>query len=653
MNYRPEYRHSWGSKTYYTQLRLDPLPLASAEELLEALLGIEASLVPLKQFLITRTEGNPFFLEESVRTLEETGVLLGEPGVYELAQALPTIHVSATVQAVLAARMDRLPAEEKRLLQTASVIGHDVPLRLLQAIGELHEDAIHRGLTRLQTAEFLYETRLFPELEYTFKHALTHKVAYGSLLQARRRALHTKIVEAIEGLYPDRLAEQVERLAHHAIRGEVWDKAVAYGRQVGVKATERSAYQEAAAFLEQALEALGHLPEDRDTREQAIDIRLNLRGVLFPLGEVERTFDHLREAERHAEQLNDQRRLAQALSSMPNCLLLMGAPERAVEYGERVHAIGAALGDFVLQMSSTLSLGQAYVTMGHYRRAADYLRRTMAGLQGDQRYQRFGRAGLPAVLSRAMFVWCLAELGEFEEGMALEAEAIQIAEAAGHPYSLIMACYGFGLLHLRRGDLAKALPVLEQGLDVCNTLGVHTLGFHRVASFLGAAYVLAGRVAEALPLLERVVEQTDAMGVISDHVLGVIPLGEGYLRVGRFDDAMHHARHAVEVCRQHQERGHEVWALRLLGEIHAQLDPPEVELAEAYYHQALSLANELEMRPLQAHCYRGLGPLYLKMGQQAQARAELSTAIELYRAMEEMTFWLPQAEATLAEAEGR
>ena len=187
VNYRPEYQHGWGSKTYYTQLRLDPLPPASADDVLQALLGDDPSLAPLTQLLITRTEGNPFFLEESVRTLVETGVLVGEPGAYRLAQALPTIQVPATVQAVLAARIDRLPPEEKRLLQTAAVIGTEVPLALLQAIAELPEEALHRGLAHLQAAEFLYETRLFPEHDYTFKHALTHEVAYGSLLQERRR----------------------------------------------------------------------------------------------------------------------------------------------------------------------------------------------------------------------------------------------------------------------------------------------------------------------------------------------------------------------------------------------------------------------------------------------------------------------------------
>jgi class 3 adenylate cyclase len=233
VNYRPEYQHGWGSKTYYTQVRLDPLPPASADELLQALLGDDPSLEPLKRLLIERTEGNPFFLEESVRALVETGVLVGVPGAYRLAQALPTIQVPATVQAILAARIDRLPPEEKRLLQTAAVIGTEVPFALLQAIAELPEEALYHGLGHLQAAEFLYETRLFPEIEYSFKHALTQQVVYETLLQERRRALHARIVEALEALAGERMAEQVEPLAYHALRGEVWDKALAYLRQRG------------------------------------------------------------------------------------------------------------------------------------------------------------------------------------------------------------------------------------------------------------------------------------------------------------------------------------------------------------------------------------------------------------------------------------
>ena len=200
--------------------------------------------------MITRTEGNPFFLEESVRTLFETKVIEGERGVHRVAKSVESIQVPATVQAVLAARIDRLPAENKRLLQSAAVIGKDVPFVLLQAIADFSEEELRRGLARLQTGEFLYETSLFPELEYTFKHALTHEVAYSGLLQDRRRGLHGRIVEAIEKLYSDRLAEQAELLAHHAFRGEIWEKAVTYLRQAGVKAAGRSADREAVACFD-------------------------------------------------------------------------------------------------------------------------------------------------------------------------------------------------------------------------------------------------------------------------------------------------------------------------------------------------------------------------------------------------------------------
>ena len=197
VTYRPEYQHAWGSKTYYTQLRIDPLPPASTEELLTALLGQDGTLATFKRVLIERTEGNPFFLEETVQTLVETKVLVGDRGAYRITKAPKAWQIPATVQAILAARIDRLPPEDKPLLQAASVIGKAVPFTLLQAIADVPEESLRRGLTDLQAAEFLYETSVFPDLEYTFKHALTHEVAYASVLHDRRRALHARIVEAI------------------------------------------------------------------------------------------------------------------------------------------------------------------------------------------------------------------------------------------------------------------------------------------------------------------------------------------------------------------------------------------------------------------------------------------------------------------------
>ena len=295
--------------------------------------------------MIARTEGNPFFLEESVRTLVETGVLVGERGAYRLAKPLESLQVPATVQAVLAARIDRLPPEEKRLLQTAAVIGTEVPWALLQAIADELDEALHRGLAHVQAAEFLYETTLFPERVYTFKHALTHEVAYGGLLRERQRLLHGRIVTAIERLYADRLADQVERLAHHAIRGEVWTKAVAYCRQAGDKALARSASREAVACFEQALVALAHLPEGRERQEQAIDVRFGLRHALGQRREHGRVLTYLREAEGLAQALGDQRRLGWVVGLYDRLFWGHRRPQRAVEVGQRALALAGTLGD--------------------------------------------------------------------------------------------------------------------------------------------------------------------------------------------------------------------------------------------------------------------------------------------------------------------
>src|SRR5262249_26663863 len=198
VNHRPEYQHTWGSKTYYRQLQMDPLPPESTDALLDALLGTDMALSPLKRLLVERTEANPLFLEESVRALAETGALIGERGAYRLTRPVEHLTMPATVQAILAARIDRLGVEAKRTLQAAAVVGKDVPMPLLLAIADAPEDEVHAELTRLQAAEFLYETRLFPDLEYTFKHALTHEVAYHGLLHDRQRALHARITQAIE-----------------------------------------------------------------------------------------------------------------------------------------------------------------------------------------------------------------------------------------------------------------------------------------------------------------------------------------------------------------------------------------------------------------------------------------------------------------------
>jgi class 3 adenylate cyclase/tetratricopeptide (TPR) repeat protein len=536
VNYRPEYQHGWGSKTYYTQLRLDPLPPASAEALLQRLLGDEAGLAPLKARLIERTQGNPFFLEESVQTLLETQALVGELGAYRLAKALPSIKVPATVQAVLAARIDRLPSEEKSLLQTAAVIGTEVPIALLQAIAGVPEEPLRLGLTHLQAAEFLYETRLFPEPEYTFKHALTHEVAYGGLLQERRRTLHARIVEALEELAGDRMAEQVDRLAHHALRGQVWDKAVADSRQAGARALAQSAYREAVGYFEQALGALSPLPEPRDTLAQAIELRLALRSALRPLGDVGRILAYRHEAQALAAALGAPRRLAQAWCHLSAHFFSMGAYDQALADGQRALALAQAGGEISRPALAHLGLGDASQAQGDSRRARDGLGQTVASLDGEQRRERCGQVPLPAVDARACLAACHAELGMFAAGRVLGAEALRIAEAAPHPGSLMWASGGIGLLSLRQGDLPRALPPLERAMGICHEVDLPGY-FPHMAEALGAAYTLCGRVADAGPLLTRALERAIAMAIVHAQAPCRLSLGEAQLQAGRLEEA--------------------------------------------------------------------------------------------------------------------
>jgi class 3 adenylate cyclase/tetratricopeptide (TPR) repeat protein len=639
VNYRPEYQHGWASRSYYTQRRIGPLPPQNTEELLHDLLGDDPSLARLKELLLKR--GNPLFLEETARTLVETGSLEGARGAYRLVRPLKSLQIPPTVQAILTARIDRLSAADKQLLQAASVVGKDVPYAILQAIAGLPEDALHRGLADLQDHEFLYETRLFPDREYTFKHALTHEVTYGSLLAERRRALHERTVEATLRLYPDRLAEHVERLAHHAVRAERWEPAVAFLRQAAAKAAARSAYREAAAGLEQALVALGHLPETQDTLRHGVDLRFELRSSLQALGEHERVVEHLRSAEALAAALEDRARLGWASVYLSQYLWRMGKPQGAEELGRRALATAAEIGDQALQAVACLFLGQGYFNIGDYGRAIDHCRRTVAALERELAHERLGLTGLPSVLSRIFLAWSLAERGEFAEAMVHAKDALSIAEASGQPYSVAAACLGIGQVQLVQGTLAQAIPVLERAIGVCETWNL--LVIHRTAALaLGLVYALYGRLAEALAVLEEAEAQAPAIRIF-DTSTARTALCTGYVLAGRIAEATELVPRVAEIAAKYGYRGTQARAWRLLGEISALRDPPEVAQAEDHYRRTLTLADELGMRPLVAHCHRGLGRLYRRIGERQKAEEQVAIALAMYRDMD-MGFWLEKAE---------
>jgi class 3 adenylate cyclase/tetratricopeptide (TPR) repeat protein len=639
VNYRPEYAHGWGSKTYYQQVRLDALPAASAGELLEALLGAGLELEDLKRLLIERTHGNPFFLEESVRALVETRALTGERGAYQLAGQIQHLQLPATAQTILAARIDRLAPEDKRLLQAAAVVGKDVPFALLQAIAEEPEDSIRQSLTRLQAAEFLYEARLFPELEYTFKHALTHEVTYGGLLNDRRRSLHAQIVVMTERLHADHLDEHVERLAYHAVRGEVWRKAVSYRQQAGARAQDRAAFGEAVAHFEQALEALAHLPEDGDTRVLALDLRLALVRPLMSLGEPERRLALLGEAEALARALDDRARLGRVLVSKGVVLRQTGDSDSAIAAGQQALALAAALGDSTLQEQASVHLGHAYYGIGDFGRAAELLRRSAAPQSGTPRTDR-------QIQSQAWLTRTLGELGAFAEGRRYGEEALRLATLEGRGQDSVVAHGSLGLLYLAQGDLEHAVRVLDQGLALCRASG-NWLWLTLIAAALGYAAALQGRLAEGRALLEEAISVTIRTGVRFNSASYVAWLSEVCRLAGHGEEAWQHARQALNLAGQLKERPHEALALYQLGVVYAHADPPDVEQAAAHYQYALALAEALGMRPLVAHCHLGLSKLYRRTGKREQAQEHLTTATTMYREMG-MTHWLERADADVA-----
>jgi tetratricopeptide (TPR) repeat protein len=639
VNYRPEYQHAWGSKMSYSQMRLDALPAASARQLLDALLGDDPGLAPLKQLLVKR--GNPFFLEETVRTLVETKALAGERGRYRLAQPVQAIQVPATVQTMLAGRIDRLPPEDKRLLQVASVIGKDVPFALLQAIADLPDEALRRRLDHLQAAEFLYETGLFPDLEYTFKHALTHEVAYGSLLHERRRDLHARIIDAMERLHADRLQEHAERLGDHAFRGEAWEKAVVYLGQAGAKAMAAAAYREAVVQYRRALDAHAHVPETRASLEQGVDLRFHLHDALLPLSEYKPLFQTVKQAEAIAVSLGDQWRLGRASSYLSHhAWISQGNDGLAVDYAQRALAIARATGNRALEIVANFYVGQIHSGPGDYRLAVEAFFRNIAALPIAHLRGRFET--FYGVTSRAWAGVPYSELGEFADGLTLAEEALGVAEASKHPIDLAAACMGLGQLHVARGDFARAASILERGLAAPSVRDLPQW-FPALAFPLGRSYVLMGRIEQGVQLLEDALRMMEVSAMRGGYFNARRGLAEGYLMAGRIEEATAQADTALSTSRSKKGRGFEAWTRWVLGEIASRSATLDLDAATVHYRQALAIATELGMRPLVAHCHLGLGKLYRRTGDRQQAQEHLTTATTMYREMD-MRFWLEQAE---------
>jgi tetratricopeptide (TPR) repeat protein len=426
--------------------------------------------------------------------------------------------------------------------------------------------------------------------------------------------------------------------------GEVWAKAVTYCQQAGARAWDRAAFREAVAAFEQALQALAHLPEHGDTRGLAIDLRLAVDLPLGALGEYGQCHALLGEAEARARALDDRARLGRVLARMAFVFWATGDPDGVMAAGQQALELAAALGDSALQGQASRYLGMAYHAIGDFGRAAELLRRNVEAAD-----QEAGTLGTDQrLLSQAWLARTLSALGAFAEGRRHGEEALRLATLAGRGATPTIVHSRLGYLYLAQGDLEHAIRVLDQGLALCRASGNRT-ELRGIAAALGYASALQGRLAEGRVLLEEALSESIRTGALRGQAYRVAWLSEVCRLAGRGEEAGQHARQALDLARQQKARGDEALALHQLGVVHAHADPPDIAQAEAHYQQALALAEELGMRPLVAHCRLGLGTLYATTGQRQQAHAALSAAIALYRAMD-MTFWLPQVEAALAQA---
>jgi class 3 adenylate cyclase/tetratricopeptide (TPR) repeat protein len=626
VTYRPEYRDDWSGKSYYRHIRLGALREEDASKLLQSLIGTDAQVDRLKRMLLDRTEANPFFLEERVYSLVDDRTLVGERGAYQVAGAVDLLRIPGTVRAVLSARIDRLQSRDKRVLQSAAVIGETVALAILRLVENLSESELHDAIDGLRRSEFLYETQYFPEAEYCFRHALTHDVAYGSMLREHRRAIHAKVVWAMETHFGDRADDFAERLVHHAHEGMVWDKVVRYGRIAGAKAAWRSSNREAVNFLEQALQGLEHLERDAPNQALAIDIRFDLRNPIFQLGNLDAAIRHLSDARDLAERLGDQGRLARALMYLSHVFWLMGDQETAFRNGEQAAIIAETHGDAERRVRTQFHIGLTYLARCDFRRASEIMRATVVSCRSAA---LSGPLGPLLSMALGYLVRALAELGEFAEAVELATEGIRIAETEQRPFSTIIAYVSAGYVHDRKAAYREAIPLLERGLELSRSTE-ERLMTPIAAGFLGATYASSGRAADAIALLKDAIDDAAAMRLMINQPARLAALGRAYLEAGNYASAMDHAAGAEVLALEQREPGPQAVALLLMGEIAMRAGGESAAHARDRMTRALSLAMELGMRPLAAHCHRGLGRLAMSASEPRAGDDELKAASELY-----------------------
>ena len=621
VNYRPEYHHEWGNRTCYTQLRLDPLGGQSADEMLHALLGGDASLQSLKRLIIEKTQGNPFFMEEIVRALVEQGVLVRN-GATRLTKPLTEIRIPPTVHGILASRIDALPASEKDLLQTLAVIGKDFPLNLVRHITASPDDRLEPMLKGLQAGEFIYEQPALGEAEYTFKHALTQEVAYNSVLMERRRLLHERTGEAIEALFKDRIDDHLAELAHHYSRSANTRKAVEYLFRAGSQAAARSAHTEAVTRLSSALEFLKHLPDDAERARQELSVLSVLGSSLlhakgWAAAELEPVYARAREL---CAQIRDPALAFRPLLGqwlMRNWKLEL---HTALELADELLAAAEDAKDPAMLLCGNYARGVSLYSLGELVSASEHLEKALAVFDLRQ--------PLPAVLeaqrmgSFLFLYFGLYQLGYPDRAWAKSREMLEVAQRSSVPYVLAQASCFAAAHHLARGDNTAAQRCAEEAMARIENMGLASLSAG-ATTWHGAALIAQGRYEEGIAGMRRGISAWRATGGTLRAWYSCL-LASGLGRIGRPEEGLQVLEEGFASVAKTGRQIDSPSLHHVKGELLLAQNPSDGAKAEQCFRTAIEIARRQSARSAELRATTSLARLLAGSGRRDEARTMLA-----------------------------
>jgi class 3 adenylate cyclase/predicted ATPase len=655
VNYRPEYRHEWGTKTYYTQLRLTPLGKDEAEELLTFLLGNETGLRNLKQLILEKTDGTPFFMEEIVQELREQGVVVVGA---RRAVPLPTdLRIPTTVQGVLAARIDRLAPEEKALLQQLAVIGREFPLSLVKQVVAQPEDELYRWLSALQKKEFLYEQPAFPEVEYLFKHALTQEVAYGTVLQERRKALHERTAQAIEQLFHTKLEDHYSELAYHYSRSGNTQKAIEYLYLAGRQAVQRSANTEAIRHFTTALKLLETLPDMPERVQQELTLQVALGAPLMAIKgwsapEVEKAYARAREL---CQQVGETSQLFPTLWTLSYMYAMRAECQTARELGEQCLHLAHNLHDPALLLEAHYMMGFSLFLLGEFVPVREHFEQAIV-LYDPQQHRSLAHTyggQDQGVFCRADVGWALWYLGYPDQAMRRIQEALTLAQELSHPFSLALALDVASMVHHLRGEGQATQEQAEAAIALATEQG---FPFFLAAGTIERGWALAeqGQGGEGIAQIRQGLPAFPAMGMEAYRTYWLALLAEACGKVEQVKEGLTVLAEALAIVDKTGERFYEAELYRLKGQLtlgsKVKSHKLKVEEAEACFLKAIEIAQHQQAKSWELRAVMSLARLWQQQGKKDEARQMLA---EIYGWFTEGfdTADLQEAKALLEELE--